>query len=122
MTMSLFEKRWCDALFNALMPTTPAMPGIATLTLDKFWSDFEKSAPPLLKFGLRFAIWYLTLRPILSFRFHRPFPLLQPSAQEIFLTKVNDSHFYFKRQLITTLKAVACMAYFDDPKIRQMVE
>ena len=120
--MFIFEKEWCHKLFDTLMPSHASMPGIAGLSLEKFWRDFEQSAPPLMKLGLRLAIWYLTLRPFFSLRYLRIFTHLSTSAKEQFLVKSNESYFYFERQLVTTLKAVACMAYFDNPEIRLSVE
>ncbi|HAZ11537.1 MAG: hypothetical protein A2X86_18610 [Bdellovibrionales bacterium GWA2_49_15] len=120
--MFVFEKKWCLKLFDAIMPSGSSMPGISTISLDKFWKEFEQNAPPLMKLGVRFAVFYLTLRPFFSPRYLKLFPQLSTSAQDLFLTEVNESRFYLERQLVTTLKAVACMAYFDHPKMRLMVE
>ncbi|MBI2521216.1 MAG: hypothetical protein HYV97_12385 [Bdellovibrio sp.] len=117
-----FEKKWCHKLFDAMMPSSSSMPGIGMISLDKFWNEFDQSAPPLMKLGLRFSIWYLTFRPFFSFKYLRVFPQLSSSSQNLFLTQSNESRLYLERQLVTTLKAVACMAYFDNPKIRLMVE
>jgi hypothetical protein len=93
---------------------------VGALDLDGFWPAFRAAAPPLLRAGLRAAVWTLTLAGPLWFagrfaRFHR----LDADARELVLQRAAGSRSYLARQLVNALKVVACFAWCADPGARR---
>lgn len=117
-----FERRWAEVLFGALMPGSEAgLPGFGSLSLEVFWERFGRVAPPLLRVGLRAAVWLLTWSPVLWCRTWRHFPRLSAVQQADFLAGMEQSRLYLARQLVMTLKTVASFAYFQDEGVRAVV-
>lgn len=116
-----FERRWCDALFGAMIPASAGRPGVCDLDLAAFWAQYEESAPPLAKLGLRAAVWLLTLLPIV-FGHLRPFTSLDPAQRDAFLVEASVSPFYLVRQLVMAVKTFAAFAYFQDAGARAHLE
>lgn len=116
-----FERRWCDALFGAMIPAAGGRPGVCDLDLAAFWALYDESSPPLVKLGLRAAVWVLTLMPICSGRL-RPFTSLDPAQRDAFLVAASASPFYPVRQLVMAVKTFAAFAYFQDAVVRRQFE
>ena len=124
------ERRWRDALMAALIPVGPPndgrpeqdpagrLPGLAELDTTSFWADLDQAAPPLLRLGLRVAVWALTWMPLVLVGRLCTFPRLSPDAQDQLLSRAAASRWYLLRQLVTLLKALACFAYFREPAVR----
>lgn len=110
-----FEQRWGLVLFEAMLP------GLGEVELECFWRSFVRSAPPLLRFGLRATVWTLTWISVFSLRF-RPFFSLSPAERDDVLARAGSSRFYLLRQMTVTLKVVCCFAYFGDPRVRRTLE
>ncbi len=116
------ERRWRDALCAALIPPGRALPGIAAVDTAPFWAEWERAAPPLLRFGARVAVWALTFAPLVVVGAPRLFPRLPRAAQERVLARAASSPSYLVRQLVVTLKLLACFAYLRDPSVRAALE
>jgi hypothetical protein len=116
------ERRCRDALFAAMIPGDPAsgLPPLGTLDLAPFWEEIGRVAPPLLRFGLRGVVWALTLLPA-AYGHARPFPALSADARASVLGRAAASPFYLVRQMVLTLKTLACLAYLRDPAVRALV-
>lgn len=114
------ERRLRDALFAALLPGDPesGLPSIAALDLRAFWEDLDRAAPPLLRFGLRGSVWALSLLPIVIVGVPRTFVGLDDEARQRFLDRAAGSGSFLVRQVLLTLKTVACLAYLRDPAVR----
>lgn len=123
-------QRFDSALERLLAATLPAhepepgsalgrTPGLAELDLSQFWERFDRTAPGSLKFGLRAAVWLLSLS--VPFFVGRMATLTQLSEDELdtLLNKANDSRVFVLRQMVTTLKVVACLAYFNDERVQR---
>ena len=82
----------------------------------------EGEAPGLVRLGLRVAVWALTFAPLLLLGSLRLFPGLAPDRQDLLLQRAAGSRFYLLRQLVTTIKALACLAYFRDPRVRRLAD
>lgn len=117
------ERRWRDALLAALIPRSEEtdLPGLGELDLLPFWEVVDREAPSLLRLGLRIAVWSLTFAPILLIGTPRLFAKLDRARQDTMLNKAAASGSYLLRQLVTTLKTFACLAYLRDPMVRRLV-
>jgi hypothetical protein len=115
-----FERRWCDALFGAMIPAAGGRPGVTDLDLAAFWRLYEECAPPLARLGFRAAVWILTLMPIVAGRL-RPFTALDAAQRDAFLVAAAASPFYLVRQLVMTVKTFAAFAYFHDAAVRARI-
>ncbi|MBI5494025.1 MAG: hypothetical protein HY904_03300 [Deltaproteobacteria bacterium] len=111
------ERRWRDALFNAALPAGHGHPGWAGAETDAFWERFATAAPPLLALGLRTTVWLFTWLPL--FTDLRPFPSLATERRDAWLRAALASDQYLARQMVETLKLVACLGYFGDPAVRR---
>ena len=105
-----------------MIPGDPAsgLPPLGSLDLSPFWEEIGRAAPPLLRLGLRGIVWALTLLPA-AYGHPRPFPALDEAARESVLARAAASRLYLVRQMVLTLKTLACMAYFRDPAVRVLV-
>jgi hypothetical protein len=121
-----FERRWRDALFAAMIPRTAEgtdeLPGLSELDLTSFWHNLDRTAPPLLRLGLRASVWLLTFAPLLVLGTPRLFPALPAEKRDALLRRAAGSRLYLLRQLVAAVKALACLAYLHDPRVRSLVE
>lgn len=118
MTWTRLERRWAVRLFAAILPARPPLPPFAALDLTSFWATLHHTAPPLLHLGGRLAVWFLTWAPVLyvgRFRSLAGLPLAEP---ETYIARVAASRSFLVRQLLVTLKTLACLAYFADAQVR----
>jgi len=119
------ELRWRSTLLGAMIPgeQLAGLPGLAAIEQQPFWALFEQAAPPLVRLGLRAAVWVLTCwAPLLLLGRLRLFGSLAPADADELLLRAARSRSYLLRQLVTLLKVLACFAYFHDPEVRQRVE
>jgi len=118
------ERRWRDALLGALIPGAApgALPSLAQLDTTAFWDEVGGAAPPLLRFGLRVSVWGLTLAPLVMGGRRRLFPGLERAEQDAVLRRAAGSRSFLVRQLVVTLKAMACFAYFREERARAPFE
>jgi len=123
MNWTALERRWRDALMAAMLPRVEGvdLPGYAELDHAAFWQRFYAVAPPLLRFGLRVAVWVITWWPLFTLRAARPLHRLERSERDDVLTSLGASRWYLVRQLVTTVKMVGCFAYFNNDAGRAAV-
>jgi hypothetical protein len=114
------ERRWRDALLAAMIParTGEQLPGFEDLDMGPFWDDVRRTAPPLLRFALRLAVWALTWLPLLVLGRPSSFGGLSRPDQDRMLRRVTASRSYLLRQLVQTVRVMACFAYFRAPEVR----
>lgn len=120
---SRIEKRWVYALFGAMIPANPnkALPSLQDIETSSFWERFDRVAPTQLRWGLRAGVWIFTWLPLLLPRFGRRFHRMPPEKQTRFLYAMADSRSFILRQIASTLKLFACLAYLHDPGVRDQV-
>ena len=113
------ERAWAEALFASILGTggDGELPPFASVDPTAFWDRFEAAAAPLVRAGLRPMLYTLTFLPAVS-GYGAPFHALPEDARARFLDDAARSRRYFVRQSLTTLKMLACFAYFDDPAVR----
>lgn len=114
------EIRARDALFAAMIPgdRDAGLPPLASLDLSSFWASLDRSAPPLLRLGLRATVIALAILPLVILRAPRTFLALDDAERDRFLELAAKSPSYLVRQMVLTVKALACMAYTRDPAVR----
>lgn len=106
-----FERRWADALFDALL-------GTAVADRTRFWALLSAHGPAMLKPGLRAAVHTLTFLPVTLPAFRRPFFALDPDARVACIDALATHARLPVRQLVSTLKVLACFALFEAPGAR----
>lgn len=121
--LSSIERGWAEQLFAAIVPTgaDDGLPSFASIDPSGFWRCFDEAPAPLVRAGLRPMIYALTFLPMVS-GFGKPFFRLSPDDRERFLAQAATDRRLFVRQALTTLKTLACFAYFDDPAVRQRLD
>lgn len=103
------EARWRDALLPAVLPVGGLWPVPATV-----WAELDAAATPLMRWGFRFAVWWLTWTPLL--REGRPLHRLSPEARQRVLDRVGQADGFVVRQVVLVTKAIAALtAYRDAP-------
>lgn len=118
------EQHWLEELLVAVMPAHPsgAHPGIAVAQLGPFWLRFQRVAPMTLQLGLRAAVWVLIFSPLLLLGRPRLFTGLDAQARNTLMERAYVSRIYLLRQMLETLKMVACLAGYSLPALRQAAQ
>jgi hypothetical protein len=118
-----FERAWADALFEALLPGHEAagLPPFCAVDRARFWQCLEHAPGPSFGAGLRAMVYALTLLPVADPRLRRPFFRLDRAEREAAITRYACDDRFAVRQMVVTLKTLACLAYFDDPAVRLRV-
>ncbi len=118
------EFGWARALFEGMIPADEAAELVSgdEAASDTFWQTLRRSAPPLLGFGFRASVWILTWLPMLEGYGFKSFRRLERAKKDAFLARAANSRSFLVRQLVTTVKHLACMAYFGDAGVRGRFE
>lgn len=95
------ERRFLGTLMETIAPSAKLGPMDGD---PHFWTELDRSAPPLLHAALRVASW--TLGSWLG--------LLSPSRRVQVLEALAVSRFYLVRQLMQSVKLVVCFARFAE--------
>lgn len=118
-TWTSLERRWGAAILRAVIPgdAHERVPGFDALDAEGVWARFAHRAPAHLMWGLRASVWVVTLSPLLGQGrlFHR----LERERQDHWLGRLASSRSFALRQVVNTLKMMACMAYFEEPLARE---
>ena len=114
------ERRWRDTLLGAMIPGAPerSLPALGDFDTRAFWRQFGRVAPPLVRLGIRVAVWVITLAPLFVIGKLSLFRKLKAPDRERVLRRLGDSRFYLLRQLVLAVKALACFAYFHQAPVR----
>src|SRR5436189_287763 len=73
---------------------------------------------PMFGLGLRAMITALTFLPIADRRFGKPFYALDREARMRCIEALAEHDRYAVRQMVSTLKIMACFAYYEDERVR----
>ncbi len=111
-----FERAWAEALFSAVLPMDPPF---SAIDRTHFWRCLEEAPADTFGVGLRGMVHALTFMPLT--RGQGPFFTLDEEEQERFLDSIAKDERYVVRQMIVTMKTLACMAYYDDPTVRARI-
>lgn len=121
-TWFTFERRWLLAILQAMLPARPGQLGVDAVDFSQFWPLFQQAATPLLRFGVRAATWFVALSPIFWIGRLKRFDKLSASDQDRVINAAAASDLFLARQMLNTLKIVACFAYFRETKLRAPFE
>lgn len=114
-----FERRWRDALLDAMIPEPGnGLPPMAGVDRRCFWPRFSASAPWTVRAGLRLAVWMLGGVAPFLLGYRRPFSELEPSQRDDVLQRA--AVLPGGGQFLLVLKLIACFAYFDDPEVQRV--
>ena len=95
--------------------------GVFDTDFEAFWSDFERTALPSLRWGSRAALFAVVwIAPLLIHRLP-PLALHDRPTRERALAAMALSRFYILRQLFVVLKQAVCFCYGADPNVRDAI-
>lgn len=113
------ERVRAEAIFEAILPAESAgLPSFESIDRTEFWRCIEDAPGPSFGPGLRAMIHAFTLLPLADRRFRKPFHRLDRDQRETLVAELSGDERYAIRQMLTTLKMIACFAYFDDARVR----
>jgi len=107
-----FERTWANALFDAVL-------GTPVSDRERFWTLLAEQGPSTLGPGLRLAVHALTFLPLTMPEFRRPFFALTPGDRLDCLEGLASHPRLLVRQVVSTLKVLACFALLEAPGVRQ---
>lgn len=110
--LSGFERTWADALFDAVLGTPVA-------DRERFWRLLAERGPAPLGAGLRLAVHTLTFLPVTMRGYGRPFFALETEAQLDCIEAMATHPRLMVRQVVSTLKVLACFALLEAPGVRE---
>ena len=119
LALTATERGWAEALFAGILDTEETeLPPFSSIDPSEFFRIFETAPAPLVRAGLRPMVHTLTFLPLVS-GFKKPFFMLSKDERSAFLESIERSPRYFVRQSLTTMKMLACFAYFEDDGVRR---
>jgi len=117
------ETAWAEAIFAAILPGEAAgLPAFASIDRTVFWRCLAESTGPAFRIGFRAMVVVLTQLPRFHPRWRRPFHALAPADQAAFLAALAGSRRAAARQLVETMKILACFAYLDAAAVRARLD
>ncbi len=123
-----FERRWAEALFDAVLGIEPhegasvTLPAFESIDRTVFWRSLERAPAPSFRIGLRGFVYALTLLPLFDARWRKPFFRLSRAERLAAIERFDRDPRYAIRQMLAALKMLACFAYFDAPAARAPFE
>ncbi len=123
-----FERRWAEALFDAVLGIEPhdaasiTLPAFESIDRAVFWAALERAPAPSFRFGLRGFVYVFSLATLVDSRWRRPFFQLARAERLAAIEAFDRDPRYAIRQMLSALKMLACFAYFDAPAARTPFE
>lgn len=116
----MIPRAWADPLFGAIIGPTEehGLPAFESIDLTGFYRTIETAPGPMFAPGLRAMITALTFLPIADRRFGKPFYALDREARLRCIEALAEHDRYAVRQMVSTLKIMACFAYYEDERVR----
>jgi hypothetical protein len=115
-----FERAWAEPLFAAIIGPTEehGLPSFESIDHSSFYRAIDSAPGPAFAPGLRAIVYALTFLPAADLRFRKPFFALDADARLRCIDAFASDERYVVRQMLSTLKILACFAYFEDPRVR----
>jgi hypothetical protein len=114
-----FERRWAEALFDAVLGADGVrVPWMRDVDRTTFWRALGEATPPYFGPGLRASVYALTFLPLTLAGFRRPLFALPPDARRACVERLHEDPRLPVRQMLGTLKLLACFALFEDDAVR----
>lgn len=123
-----FERRWAEALFDAVLGIEPRdassvrLPAFESIDRAVFWAALERAPAPSFRFGLRGFVYVFSLATLVDSRWRKPFFRLARAERLAAIEAFDRDPRYAIRQMLSALKMLACFAYFDAPNAREPFE
>lgn len=109
-----------DALVAAMLPKpSEHLPGAGDMNLSSFWPRFESAAPIHLRIGFRTATLVIAGMLPLALGYRRSLAGLDEDTREIVLQRAVNMPAI--APLLDIVKVVVAFAYFDDPRIEDIM-
>jgi len=119
--LSAPERRRAERMFAAILaPAEAGLPSFESIDRTRFWNALDSATAPSFAPGLRAMVAGLDLLPLTDSRFRRRFDALSETEQVDFVSSIPDDAPYGVRQIVSTMKMLACLAYFDDEAVRAL--
>ncbi len=117
-----FERRISEQLFDAILgveePATSGLPAFASLDHGGFWQAVEQRTAPHVAAGLRATVHALNAAPLAMSGVHRPLCALSRAERIASVERLGEHPGYLVRQMLATMKILACFAYFEHDAVR----
>jgi len=111
--LTAVEKRWAERIFEALVGVELGGDTRA------FWRALDDAPPAYVGPGLRAMVHAITFLPLATPGLRRPLFALAPEARVAFVERLADDPRSAVRQMVSTLKILACFALFEDEGARR---
>lgn len=109
-----------DALVAAMLPSPGnGLPGAGDVDLSGFWPRFETAAPLHLRLAFSTATFVIAAMLPYALGYRRSLAKLDPQARERFLQRA--SQMAAIAPLLDIVKVVVAFAYFDQPRMEDIV-
>ncbi len=119
MKLSRIEKRWLDAVVDALLPGGCGdIPGGKDVGAVESASAVIEESPADVGIALRCGLLMIQLYPMFRNRL-KPFTSLDIDAREATLAYLADHRFYLVRQSVLFVKIVVCSVYGREKTVLQ---
>ena len=102
-----------------ILPPNGALPGLESVDLKTFLSDFNRDAPLLMRVALFLSVMIFIFSTPITIFVPWPSLWLPKGARERHTIRLANHPIYVVRQTMTMLKMVAGMAWGQDPAIRE---
>ena len=116
-----FEIRWRNLVLDAVLPGVAGSENTSergTEYIDAVCGDVILHAGIGLRFGFRAAVWLIIFLPIFAPKYFCPLFCLTTQQREHFVRSMHQSEWYVARQLVETVKLIACFAHLERPSVR----
>lgn len=124
MRLRQFENRWAEAALAAIFPGAKddGLAGIDTMNVTAFMGHVMVHLPIKAALGLRLAIWFIALAPLIVLGRMTTVAWLSPAERERVVARLSTSRVYFVRSLVLLLKTFGAFLYASDARTRARMQ
>lgn len=124
MKLAPFECRWAEGILSTIFPGSAeeGLDGIGTMDVAVFLRDVMRSLPLRAAFGMRIAIWLVSLAPLVVIGRLGLFASLGVTDRERVLQRLVASPRYGLRSLVLLLKTIGALLYAGDARVRARMQ
>jgi len=117
-----FERRWCGAVMDAVIPpgSSDVLPlGAGDTGCVQQCEDMLLRLPFAGAFGLRVSLWTVYLLPLFVLGRFKTLSGLTEQEREEYLEKIYKHRIYLVRQSLILVKSVVCLSYCGDDRVQE---
>lgn len=114
------ERKLAEELFDALLGPVEehGLPAFASLDKEAFYQAIQTAPGPAFMPGLRGMLYALSAAVAAQARLARPLGPIDREARFAAVEALSKGRSYVLRQALSTMKILACFAYFEAPSVR----